>query len=154
VDLGRLRPQGRPAADALRAAGEPGHQPALRPADQPGGAAEGASVDLYIARLIESGYVHRGDQEIAGREFFRRGEPRAYHLHLTTIGSTFWREHLAFRDYLRSHPELRDQYAELKRALATRFPGDREAYIEGKGPFVRHVIELAARDSGATPDTP
>src|SRR6266571_6524641 len=91
-----------------------------------GGVPEAASVDLYIARLIESGYVHRGDQEIPGREFFRRGEPRAYHLHLTSIGRGFWREHLAFRDYLRSHPALRDEYAEVKRALAARFPSDRE----------------------------
>jgi len=107
------------------------------------GVAEGASVDPYVVKLIGAGYVHRGDQGIPGREFFRRGDPRAYHLHLARIGSTFWREHLAFRDYLRMHPEVRDEYAELKRALAARFPNDRAAYIEGKGAFVRRVVDLA-----------
>src|ERR1044071_7032326 len=44
----------------------------------------------YIARLTAAGYVHRGEQDIPGREFFRRGHPRAYHLHLTREGSGFW----------------------------------------------------------------
>ena len=112
-----------------------------------GGVPDSAAVQPYVAPLIASGYVHRGEQGIPGREFFRRGEPRAYHLHLTSVGSAFWREHLAFRDYLRAHPAARDEYAELKRALAARFPNDREAYIAGKAPFVRQVIELASRRS-------
>ena len=84
--------------------------------------------------------MHRGEQGIPGREFFRRGNPRAYHLHLTAIDSTFWRDHLAFRDRLRADNSLRDAYAALKRDLAARFPRDREAYIEAKGPFVSDVV--------------
>ncbi|HEX6629124.1 MAG TPA: GrpB family protein [Gemmatimonadaceae bacterium] len=75
-----------------------------------------------------------------GREFLRRGNPRAYHVHLTAIDSAFWRDHLAFRDRLRSDNALRDAYAALKHDLAARFPRDREAYIEGKGTFVKDVI--------------
>src|SRR5438105_6685564 len=108
-----------------------------------GGVTEGESVEPYVVKLIRAGYVHRGDQGIPGREFFRRGEPRAYHLHLAHIRGAFWREHLAFRDYLRTHPEIRDEYAELKRTLAARFSFDRERYVEGKGAFVRRVIDLA-----------
>src|SRR6266568_3023147 len=89
------------------------------------GVTEGASVERYVVKLIGAGYLHRGDRGIPGREFFRRGDPRAYHLHLAPIGSTFWREHLAFRDYLRMHADIRDEYAELKRSLAARFPRDR-----------------------------
>src|ERR1043166_1250412 len=40
-------------------------------------------LDRYIAGLVDAGYVHRGEQGIPGREFFRRGDPRAYHIHLT-----------------------------------------------------------------------
>jgi GrpB-like predicted nucleotidyltransferase (UPF0157 family) len=108
-----------------------------------GGVPAGAAMEPYVERLVASGYVHRGDQGIRGREFFRRGEPRAWHLHLTSVASAFWREHLAFRDYLRARPDMRDEYAELKRALAARFPTDREAYITGKAQFVRHILELA-----------
>ena len=101
---------------------------------------KGAGVAEHIALLVDSGYVHRGEQEIPGREFFRRGNPRAYHVHLTAVGSPFWRDHLAFRDCLRADDALRDSYAALKIDLAERFPRDREAYINGKTAFVEAAL--------------
>jgi GrpB-like predicted nucleotidyltransferase (UPF0157 family) len=101
----------------------------------------------YIHILEAAGYTHRGEQGIPGREFFRRGEPRAYHLHLAVTGGAFWRDQLAFRDRLRASPTLRDAYAALKRDLATRHPRDREAYTAGKGPFVRQVLAQPPSDA-------
>lgn len=107
-----------------------------------GGYPQAANVPAYITVLTSAGYVHRGEQEIPGREFFRRGSPRAYHLHLTAIDSRFWRDHLTFRDRLRADDALRDAYANLKRGLAARFPRYREAYIAAKGSFVNEVLGL------------
>ena len=107
----------------------------------------GAVVAPYIGALTEAGYTHRGEQEIPGREFFRRGNPRAYHVHLTAIESGFWRDHLTFRDRLRSDDALRDAYAALKSDLAARFPRDREAYIAAKESFVNEVLRSS---SGST----
>ena len=101
---------------------------------------EGASVPAYIDVLTRADYVHRGEQEIPGREFFRRGNPRAYHVHLTAIDGQFWRDHLTFRDRLCFDKTLRDAYAALKHDLAARFPRDREAYISAKGAFVNSVL--------------
>jgi GrpB-like predicted nucleotidyltransferase (UPF0157 family) len=101
---------------------------------------QGDAVQAYISVLTGADYLHRGEQEIAGREFFRRGSPRAYHVHLTAIDSAFWRDHLTFRDRLRGDNALRDAYATLKRDLAARFPRDREAYIVAKEPFVNQVL--------------
>ena len=111
--------------------------------DMLGGYPADASVEPYIKAIVRAGYVHRGEQEIPGREFFRRGDPRSYHLHLAREGGEFWREHLAFRDALRRDPKLRDAYAELKLQLARQFPRDRESYIDGKSAFVRQVVERA-----------
>lgn len=96
-----------------------------------------------IDALVSAGYVYRGEQDIPGRDFFRRGEPRQYHLHLTTIDSGFWRDHRAFRDYLRSHPAAAAEYSALKRDLAARHPQNREAYIEGKTAFVNGILRQA-----------
>jgi GrpB-like predicted nucleotidyltransferase (UPF0157 family) len=47
--------------------------------------------------------------------------------------------YLRFRDALRADASLRDAYGDLKRSLAAQYPGDREAYIEGKTEFVEGV---------------
>ena len=99
--------------------------------------------DAVIAALERAGYVHRGEQEIPGRDFFRRGDPRQYHLHLTQLNSAFWDDHLTFRDWLRTHPDAAAGYMAVKRQLAARFPTDREAYIKGKTAFVLGVLREA-----------
>ena len=105
-----------------------------------GGYPEGADVAAYVRAIEAAGYAHRGEQGIPGRAFFRRGDPRAYHLHLAVVGGPFWRDHLAFRDRLRASDALRDAYAALKRELAARHPRDREAYTDGKAAFVQSVL--------------
>lgn len=65
---------------------------------------------------------------------------RTHHLHLVPVGSRRWEECLAFRDAIRNDPALAKEYAALKIQLATEFRLDREAYTEGKAPFVRRVL--------------
>ena len=101
--------------------------------------------EAIIEAVQAAGYSYRGEQEIPGRDFFRRGNPRQYHIHLTRVGSQFWLDHRTFRDYLRSHSDAAARYAALKLKLAATYPYDREAYIEGKTEFV-HSILAAARD--------
>ena len=118
-----------------------------------GGYPAGASVAPYVDALVGAGYVHRGEQGIPGREFFRRGDPRAYHLHLAVKEGSFWRDHLAFRDTLRRHPAARDAYAALKQSLVEQYPRNREAYITGKTAFVLRVVsEARARSEAASAD--
>jgi GrpB-like predicted nucleotidyltransferase (UPF0157 family) len=70
---------------------------------------------------------------------------RTHHLHLVPFESPLWRERLVFRDYLRQHPAVAQEYAALKRSLAERYRFDREAYTEAKGPFIREVVAAALR---------
>ena len=101
---------------------------------------DSARLPKIITVLVDAGYIHRGEQGIPGREFFRRGDPRAYHIHLAKRGGGFWTDHLKFRDALRADAKLRDAYAALKTQLAQRFPRNREAYIEAKTDFVKAVL--------------
>jgi GrpB-like predicted nucleotidyltransferase (UPF0157 family) len=65
---------------------------------------------------------------------------RTHHVHLVPIDSPQFRAKLGFRNLLRREPTLRAQYADLKRQLALTHPHDREAYTEGKVPFIRAAI--------------
>lgn len=104
----------------------------------------GARAAQYIAALESIGYVHRGENELPGREFFRRGALRSHHLHLVQHGGAHWERYLRFRNALRADPALRDAYADIKRALAARYPRDRESYIAGKTEFVERVSNSAS----------
>jgi GrpB-like predicted nucleotidyltransferase (UPF0157 family) len=68
---------------------------------------------------------------------------RTHHLHLVPLDSSQWAGALAFRDYLKIHPEAAAEYQELKERLAREFRLDREAYTDAKGPFITRVTGLA-----------
>jgi GrpB-like predicted nucleotidyltransferase (UPF0157 family) len=65
---------------------------------------------------------------------------RTHHLHLIPYGSPLWHERLRFRDLLRTDSTLAAEYAALKLELASRFEFDREAYTEGKSPFIIRAL--------------
>jgi GrpB-like predicted nucleotidyltransferase (UPF0157 family) len=68
---------------------------------------------------------------------------RTHHLHLVPTGSPRYRDELAFRDALRNDPQLARGYQRLKEQLAAQHREDREAYTEGKAPFVAGVLARA-----------
>ncbi|MCZ2259950.1 GrpB family protein [Sporosarcina sp. G11-34] len=53
--------------------------------------------------------------------------------------------HLAFRDYLREHPEVCSQYGQLKSKLANQYPHDIDGYGDGKKDFVKSVEKDAIK---------
>ncbi len=107
------------------------------------GRPRGVGIDDYVAALRRAGYEHRGERGVPGRQYFRRGEPRAYHLHLVEEDGPLWRDFLAFRDHLRTHAETAQQFAKVKCLLAARFSRDREGYMDAKSPHVEEILRLA-----------
>ena len=96
----------------------------------------------WFATLLAAGYEHRGPQGVPDRELFVLGPEsrRTHYLNLVVLDGAFWRDHIAFRDRLRSDAGLRDQYAALKRQLAAAHPDDRAAYTSGKVGFVARIV--------------
>jgi GrpB-like predicted nucleotidyltransferase (UPF0157 family) len=99
-------------------------------------------VPLAIERLAILGYVHLGNLGIEGREAFRRPPASPKHnLYVCPLGSLGLSNHLAVRDYLRSHPEKAQAYGELKQELARRFPDDIESYVDGKTDLILEILQ-------------
>jgi GrpB-like predicted nucleotidyltransferase (UPF0157 family) len=70
---------------------------------------------------------------------------RTHHVHLVPFGSDLWEDRLLFRDHLRMHGPVAEEYAKLKRDLAAQYRDDREAYTDGKGDFVQRILATARR---------
>ena len=95
-----------------------------------------------VAKLTAAGYEHRGTRGVSGRDAFRApGHDIHHHLYVCSApGSEFFR-HIAFRDYLRTHPKDAEDYARLKRSLAGKFSVDREAYTQAKTDFIHEILQ-------------
>ena len=106
-------------------------------------------MDCYAPALGGLGYVHVPHADDAFCPFFHRPRvwPHTHHVHVVAAGSDEERRTLAFRDYLRDHPQLARDYAALKQQLVQRHAAAdhaaREAYARGKTDFVTSVVEQA-----------
>ena len=102
-----------------------------------------------VAALERAGYKHEGDLGIPGREAFRyegKEHLRTHHLYVCPKDSPELKRHIAFRDYLRSHPEAVKEYSRIKEEGAKLYPYDIDGYIEYKSPFINRIYkELGIR---------
>lgn len=102
-------------------------------------------IEHWIDSLAKIGYEYVHHQHFPDRKFFRKGQWRAgtHHLHVYEYQSDSWKNQLLFRDFLRTHPETRERYQQLKKYLADQHQFDRVAYTNAKGPFIEEIIRLA-----------
>lgn len=98
---------------------------------------------VCISPVEQLGYEYKGEFGIPRRRYFVKGDPRTHHIHMNEMGSLDWENQVLFRDYLMQHPESAEEYAALKMELAQRYSTDREAYLDGKAPFIERVLEMA-----------
>jgi len=49
------------------------------------------------------------------------------------------KRHIAFRNYLRTHPDAVRKYSLIKEEGAKKYPDDIERYIEYKSPFIEGI---------------
>ncbi|MDB5540593.1 MAG: putative nucleotidyltransferase, GrpB family [Devosia sp.] len=109
------------------------------------------ALDDARARIEGLGYQWWGEFGLPGRRYCtlvdKVSGKRLVQLHCYEDGSPEVTRHLAFRDYLRAHPELAAEYEAVKRRCAEAHPDSSHAYAECKGDWVKRVETeaLAAR---------
>ena len=98
--------------------------------------------------MIQLGYVVRGqclDAEVpgtVGRFYYSKNidDIRSHQVHIMKIGHEDIEAKLAFRDYLRQHPDIAKRYTKLKEIVAKQNPNDIVGYINGKNDFIKSTI--------------
>jgi GrpB-like predicted nucleotidyltransferase (UPF0157 family)/GNAT superfamily N-acetyltransferase len=108
--------------------------------------------EAAIAKLKDIGFDYRGEYNIPMHYGFSKRGKVSVNLHVYEEGNPEIELNLTFRDYLRNHPEVRDEYAALKLGLL-----EKEASFEkkdsiftgynlGKDAFIRSVLKRAGFD--------
>lgn len=125
-------------------------------------------LDAVIEPMVACGYtrVSRFDHLLPYRRLFvafswpesAKGEPligdedpRKFgkdlitrtHIHVIPKENPNWLRHIAFRDYLRAHPQIKFQYSDLKREIAKQDLEDSSVYNDLKDPFIKETERKA-----------
>lgn len=122
-------------------------------------------LDKIIEPMITAGYVYYKlyEDEMPYRRYFVRVEAfdsskkletprivetqedrppledfkRLTHIHCITKNTHHWMRHIAFRDYLIAHPDIRDEYCELKKEISKKHYRDMLDYNDAKDSWVK-----------------
>ncbi len=97
-------------------------------------------------RLLEtSSYTFYKEPKANWRVYLKpyKEAQRGYHLHIVEHKSEHWRAHMLFRDYLRQHPEVANEYGDLKVNLANQLAGKRGAYQQSKKAYIDALMKQA-----------
>ena len=92
-------------------------------------------------------YVFKYEDIMPERRYFVKylhDRRSIHHIHSVEINNDFWVRHLLFRDYLREHPAVRDEYFELKKKLAAIDWEDKMGYTDAKTDFIREIEKKAS----------
>jgi GrpB-like predicted nucleotidyltransferase (UPF0157 family) len=115
------------------------------------------ALDAREGAMRALGYDWRGEFGLAGRRFCTREAPdgrRLFNVHCWAEGHSELSRHIAFRDYLRAHPdEAMDYEAEKLRAAAV-CEGEMERYTDAKAGWIQTCQQRAlawAERSGRVP---
>jgi GrpB-like predicted nucleotidyltransferase (UPF0157 family) len=96
--------------------------------------------DVGVLEELGYRYAPEHEDELPERRHFSK---LGFHVHVYEQEHEQLMDYLRFRDYLRTHTEDRDAYAELKLRLAREL--DRASYQDAKSRFVARLVEMLRR---------
>ncbi len=106
-----------------------------------------AALDAAMPRVAALDYDCLGEFGLPGRRYCRRNDPitgkRQFQLHCFEAGSPQIARHLAFRDYLRAHPDKAREYEAEKIRAAALHPDNTLDYNAEKNDWIK-AMEIAA----------
>lgn len=109
-----------------------------------------SDINIFTELLEKIGYSYKPDMSSVERIFLRKGEPAEYHISISESKYTYWTHQLLFRDYLRKHPEYREEYQKIKEESIKNLSEEElkdismsKEYSLQKGPFIQKVLQLA-----------
>ncbi|KUG12558.1 hypothetical protein BEI02_02555 [Elizabethkingia sp. HvH-WGS333] len=70
---------------------------------------------------------------------------RLAHIHVIPTDSEHWLRHIAFRDYLKTYPDVKAEYQKLKEELGKKEWEDGNEYNEAKNDFIQSEEQKAVR---------
>ncbi|RPI15533.1 MAG: hypothetical protein EHM58_14000 [Ignavibacteriae bacterium] len=102
-----------------------------------------SDLNALIPLMTGIGYEYRNNFEhvMPYRRYFTK--PGNFHVHSVVVTGEFWKRHITFRDYLRTHDETRDEYFKVKKNLSDKEWDDSNDYAYAKTEFIQGIEKKA-----------
>lgn len=100
----------------------------------------------HKAAMGRSGYVGAAEYIAPHTYIFWKEDEqgaKTCNIHICEKGAPKEKQFIAKRDYFRAHPEIAQEYSDLKRQNNQKFPNDYPAYREAKAPFLQEIEQEA-----------
>jgi GrpB-like predicted nucleotidyltransferase (UPF0157 family) len=81
--------------------------------------------------------------DIGDDDSFRQYFISKAHVHIVVKATHDWKRHIAFRDFLRTHPDFRERYDQLKKKLSEKEFRHHLKYYSRKNDFVKEIERKA-----------
>ena len=110
------------------------------------------TLERTIDLMATLGYFHQGDLGIPTRDAFDLSDPvlksslPKHHPYVCPESSPELKRHLAFRDFLRTHPDDTRLLSDLKWQLCEQHDNDRHAYMDGKATLCAEILARAQEE--------
>jgi GrpB-like predicted nucleotidyltransferase (UPF0157 family) len=103
------------------------------------------TLQLLMPIMQKHGYDMLDNLTTKGEILARKGteEKRTHYIHMEVINSTYWNNHILFRDYLLNHPKLVKEYERLKQEAQKKYKEERKKYTQYKNEFIQSVLKRA-----------
>ena len=84
-----------------------------------------------------------------GEILIRKGteDNRTHYIHVMEINSKRYKNAIVFRDYLRKHKDVAQEYENLKMKLAIKYADNRKMYTSTKDEFIKKIREKAYKEN-------
>jgi len=94
-----------------------------------------------LGQMIKLGYEALGEAGVPNRLYFRYRDSQLFNVHIVEHSGTHWRSNLAFRDYLRSHPEEAKRYEAAKIEAVCSGARSLLEYSAAKSAIIQELVE-------------
>lgn len=103
------------------------------------------ALDALNANMKSIDYEPKGEFGILGRRYFKKGGNVRTHIHAFAHGDSNIIRYIAFRDYLRTHAEVAQEYGKFKKIVAARCDNNIDQYCDEKDVYVKRIEAAAVR---------
>lgn len=101
----------------------------------------------YVVDLVSHGYILRIKEPDFENHHMFLGPDTDIHLHVFSQDSKEIEKYLLFRNYLRNHQEVKELYANTKKALAKKKWKYVQNYADAKSDVVQQIMDAARKEN-------